>query len=408
MMGVTLISGKEVLMMIERFSPPKRLLLGPGPSEVYPSVLEQMSRPLLGHLDPVFLQLMDQIRHFLKQTFETENKLTLAMSGTGSSGMETVFVNLIEPGEKVIICINGVFGGRMADVAGRAGANVIRIEQDWGHVFQPEQIDAALNQHPDAVLVAIVHAETSTGARQPLEEIARIVRSHDKLLVVDTVTSLGGISVGVDRVGIDAAYSGTQKCLSAPPGLSPVTFGERAVEKLNRRKTKVQSWYLDLTMIQNYWGEERFYHHTAPISMSYALHEALRQLLNDGLEASFRRHRLNGRALQSALEAMGLKLVVEEAYRLPMLTTVYVPADVEDVQIRQALLEDHGIEIGGGLGPFKGKAWRIGLMGYGAKRENVLRVLAALEDVLIKHGASINKGAALDAAMTVYNNAVTA
>lgn len=388
--------------MSKPFQPSQRLLLGPGPSEVYPTVLEQMSKPLLGHLDPEFLKLMDELKLMLQQVFETGNKLTLAMPGTGSAGMETVFVNLIEPGEKVIIGVNGVFGGRMVDVAERAGAEVIPLEQAWGDVFAPEQIEEALKLHPDACMVALVHAETSTGAWQPLQEIADLVHRHDKLFVVDTVTSLGGVRVAVDQIGIDAAYSGTQKCLSAPPGLAPVTFGPRALHKIDQRKHKVQSWYLDLTMIRNYWGVDRFYHHTAPITMNYALHEALRLLLEEGLENSFQRHALHGKALQTGLQAMELKLVVEEKHRLPMLTTVYIPEGIEDTHIRQALLNQHQIEIGGGLGPLKGKAWRIGLMGYGSSRGNVLRVLEALENSLHHQGFSMKQGAGTEAANQFY------
>jgi alanine-glyoxylate transaminase / serine-glyoxylate transaminase / serine-pyruvate transaminase len=389
---------------MQRFQPVKKLLLGPGPSEVYPSILEQMSQPLLGHLDPDFLKLMDELRTMLQSVFETRNELTMAMPGTGSAGMETVLVNLIEPGDKVIIGVNGVFGTRMVDVAERAGAKVVSVQQDWGRAIQPEQIEQAIREHGDAVLVAVVHAETSTGVRQPLEEIAGMVHQAGMLLVVDAVTSLGGLRVGIDENGIDACYSGTQKCLSTPPGLSPVTFGPKAIEKLERRKTKVQSWYLDTSMIRSYWSQERFYHHTAPITMNYALHEGLRLLLEEGLEASFRRHQRNGRALQAGLEAMGLQLVVEEPIRLPMLTTMYIPEGIQDAHVRQELLQKHLIEIGGGLGPFKGKAWRIGLMGHGSSRDNVLQVLQALATVLKGAGHSADDQAAVDAALKVYSS----
>jgi alanine-glyoxylate transaminase / serine-glyoxylate transaminase / serine-pyruvate transaminase len=389
---------------MQRFQPVKKLLLGPGPSEVYPSILEQMSQPLLGHLDPDFLKLMDELRTMLQSVFETRNELTMAMPGTGSAGMETVLVNLIEPGDKVIIGVNGVFGSRMVDVAERAGAQVVSVLQDWGQAIQPEQIEQAIREHVDAVLVAVVHAETSTGVRQPLEEIAGLVHQAGMLLVVDAVTSLGGIQVGIDAIGIDACYSGTQKCLSTPPGLSPVTFGPKAIEKLERRKTKVQSWYLDTSMIRSYWSQERFYHHTAPITMNYALHEGLRLLLEEGLEASFRRHQQNGRALQAGLEAMGLQLVVEESVRLPMLTTMYIPEGIQDAHVRQELLQKHLIEIGGGLGPFKGKAWRIGLMGHGSNRDNVLQVLDALAKVLNGAGHRADGLAGVDAASKVYSS----
>lgn len=384
--------------MVKELQIPQRILLGPGPSDVHPRVLQALSTPLLGHLDPAFLQIMNETMELLREVFQTKNKLTIPMSGTGSSGMETLFVNLIEEGDTVIIGVNGLFGMRMADVASRCGANVVELKAPWGEIIQPEQIEEALKQHPQAKLVALVHAETSTGVRQPLEEISQIVHQYDALFVTDMVTSLGGCPTKIDKWGIDAAYSGTQKCLSVPPGLSPVTLGDRAIDVLNQRKTKVQSWYLDLTMIQNYWGNERAYHHTAPISMVYALREGLRLIVEEGLENVFKRHERYGRALHKGLEAMGLKLLVDEKYRLHQLTSVLIPNGIDDLKVRKQLLEKYGIEIGGGLGELKGRIWRIGLMGYNARQTNVTLLLSALEDVLSSQRFSLEKGAGLEAA----------
>lgn len=384
--------------MVKELQIPQRILLGPGPSDVHPRVLQALSTPLLGHLDPAFLQIMNETMELLREVFQTKNKLTIPMSGTGSSGMETLFVNLIEEGDTVIIGVNGLFGMRMADVASRCGANVVELKAPWGEIIQPEQIEEALKQHPQAKLVALVHAETSTGVRQPLEEISQIVHQYDALFVTDMVTSLGGCPTKIDKWGIDAAYSGTQKCLSVPPGLSPVTLGDRAIDVLNQRKTKVQSWYLDLTMIQNYWGNERAYHHTAPISMVYALREGLRLIVEEGLENVFKRHERYGRALHKGLEAMGLKLLVDEKYRLYQLTSVLIPDGIDDLKVRKQLLEKYGIEIGGGLGELKGRIWRIGLMGYNARQTNVTLLLSALEDVLSSQRFSLEKGAGLEAA----------
>jgi len=381
---------------------PKRLLMGPGPSDVHPNVLKSMATPLLGHLDPEFLNIMNETMDLIRYVFETDNKLTVAMSGTGSSGMETVFVNLVEPGDKVIIGVNGLFGQRMVDVAGRAGAEVVQVEAEWGTIIDPKMIEAALKNNGPVKAIAIVHAETSTGAQQPLKEISRLAKEYDALFFVDAVTSLGGISVGVDENEIDAVYSGTQKCISAPPGLSPVSFSNKAVEALNARKTKVQSWYLDLSMIQAYWGKERFYHHTAPISMIYSLHEALRLIKEEGLGTVFERHEQNGRALQAGLEAMGLELAAQEGYRLPMLTSVKIPDNVEDANVRKMLLQRYGIEIGGGLGPLKGKIWRVGLMGYSSQRINVMQFLSALETILTELNADINTGKAVRTAEDFY------
>jgi alanine-glyoxylate transaminase / serine-glyoxylate transaminase / serine-pyruvate transaminase len=359
-----------------------RLLLGPGPSSVHPEVLKAMATPLVGHLDPYFLEVMADTQNMLKKVFQTENELTLAMSGTGSAGMETVFVNLVEPGDKVLICICGVFGERMKDVAERAGADVITVEAPWGQAIEPDAVEAALKSSPGIKAVAIVHAETSTGVWQPLEDVSRIVHDYGALFIVDAVTSLGGIPVEVDRLGIDACYSGTQKCLGAPPGLAPVTLSARALETVRGRKTKVQSWYLDLNMIANYWGEDRFYHHTAPISMLFSLHEALRLLLAEGLDQTFTRHAQNGAYLQRQLEAMELQLFAAEGFRLPQLTSVIFPDQYNEGKLRKQLLEDYGIEVGGGLGILKGRAWRIGLLGHSSRHRNVTLLIQAMKDMM--------------------------
>ncbi|QSO47089.1 alanine--glyoxylate aminotransferase family protein [Alicyclobacillus mengziensis] len=359
-----------------------RLLLGPGPSSVHPEVLKAMATPLVGHLDPYFLEVMADTQSMLRQVFQTENELTLAMSGTGSAGMETVFVNLLEPGDKVLICICGVFGERMKDIAVRSGANVLTVEAAWGQPIEPEDVQAALKSSSGVKAVAIVHAETSTGVWQPLEEISRIVHDYGALFIVDAVTSLGGIPVEVDRLGIDACYSGTQKCLGAPPGLAPVTLSPRALDVVRNRKTKVQSWYLDLNMIANYWGEDRFYHHTAPISMLFSLHEALRLLLEEGLHQAFKRHAQNGDYLQRELQAMGLQLFAAEGFRLPQLTSVIFPDKYDEGKLRKQLLEDYGIEVGGGLGALKGKAWRVGLLGHSSQHRNVTLLIQAMKQMM--------------------------
>ncbi len=378
-----------------QLDPPSRMLMGPGPSDVPPRVLAALGAPTVGHLDPYYLEVMDDTRRLLQATFRTENTLTMPMSATGMAGMETCIVNLVEPGDHVLIGVNGVFGERMCDVAGRAGATVHRIEAEWGETFTPQQIEDALRAHPEVRLVGVVHAETSTGAHQPLEELGAVAHARDALLVVDAVTSLAGAPVDIDAWGVDACYSGTQKCISCPPGLSPVTFGERALARMDARRTKSQSWYLDLSMIRAYWGEARAYHHTAPVNMTYALREALRLVHEEGLEARFARHRLHHGALRAGLEALGLSYVPKRS--LPMLNCVRVPDGVDDAGVRRALLVDHGIEIGGGLGPFKGRAWRIGLMGASCTRRHVTALLGALGPLL---GA--DAGAALRAADEAY------
>jgi alanine-glyoxylate transaminase / serine-glyoxylate transaminase / serine-pyruvate transaminase len=385
------------------FAPPARLLLGPGPSEVHPRVLRAMAAPLLGHLDPAFVAMMEDVKALLRFVFSTGNALTFPVSGTGSAGMEACIVNLVEPGDEVVVGVNGVFGTRMADVIERAGATAVRVEAPWGNVVRAEQVEAALRNCRRPKLVALVHAETSTGAWQPLPDVARLAHAHGALFLADCVTSLGGAPVEIDAWEVDAAYSGTQKCLSCPPGLAPVTFGARALEVVRRRKTKVRSWYLDVGMLEQYWGEERVYHHTAPISMNYALREALRLVAEEGLEARFARHRLNHEALAAGLDPLGLALAAEPGHRLPMLSAVTVPDGVDEGRVRGRLLREHGIEIGGGLGPMKGRVWRIGLMGESSRRAHVLTVLAALEDALRAEGRRVAPGAALAAAQAVYS-----
>lgn len=386
-----------------QLNPGYRLLMGPGPVETSPRVLRAMSSNMLGHLDPQFMEIMNETMELLRFTFQTGNELTLPMSGTGSAGMETVLVNLLEPGDKAVICVKGVFGQRLRDIAGRCGAQVISVEAPWGTAIEPAQVKKALAEVGGAKLVAIVHAETSTGVLQPLEEISQIAREYGALMVVDAVTSLGGVELKVDEWGIDACYSGTQKALSCPPGLSPVTLNEQARAIIGKRKNKVQSWYLDLSMIQNYWGKERVYHHTAPINMIYGLREALLIIKEEGLEPRFARHKLNSQAFIKGIEAMGLNMVVAEGYRLPTLNTVKIPAGVDDAGVRKFLLEKYGIEIGGGLGDFKGKAWRVGLMGESSKRAYVLLLLTALADAMGQQGYKADIGAALEAALAVYN-----
>ena len=362
-----------------------------------------MSAPLLGHLDPAFVQMMEEVKDLLRVVFATTNPLTIPISGTGSAGMEACLVNLLEPGDELVVGVNGVFGTRMAEVAERAGAVVRRVEAPWGKVIRPEQIAAALRNSTKPKLVAVVHAETSTGAWQPLPEIAQLAHDHGALVLVDCVTSLGGVPVLVDEWGIDAAYSGTQKCLSCPPGLAPITFSPRAVDVVKGRKTKVQSWYLDLSLLAQYWGEERVYHHTAPITMNYALREALRLVVEEGLEARYERHRRNHEALAAGLGPLGLSLAAEAGHRLPMLNAVTVPDGVDEAKVRTQLLREHGIEIGGGLGPMKGKVWRIGLMGESSRRASVLAVLAALEDGLVACGRTVRRGASVAAAVASYS-----
>src|SRR5262245_1912687 len=371
-------------------NPPRRVLLGPGPSPVEDRILQAMAAPLLGHLDPLFLRCMDEIQELLRFVFETENRVTIPISATGSAGMEAALVNVIEPGDEVVVCINGVFGERMRDIIERAGAKPIVVEAKWGEALDVSRIEASLNSS-QARALALVHAETSTGVLQDLSGLADMAHQRGALFIVDAVTSLGGHPVRMDRNGIDICYSGTQKCIGAPPGLAPITFNERALDRIRSRRSKVQSWYLDITMVEKYWGDDRTYHHTAPISMNYALREALRLIYEEGLEARWTRHRLNHRALVTGVEAMGLKMAVAPANRLWSLNAVSVPEGVDDARVRGRLLEEN-IEIGGGLGPLKGKIWRIGLMGSGSTREKFLLVLDALCRALKAEGFACDSG----------------
>lgn len=358
------------------------LLLGPGPSPVHSRILEALARPTLGHLDPRFLRIMDEVNEGLRKAFQTQNRMTFPVSGTGSAGMEAALCNLLEPGDTAIVGVNGVFGTRLAEVARRMGATVVTVEAEWGDVLDPEAVAAALKAHPAARLLAVVHAETSTGARQPLEEIAALVRDGDTLLVVDAVTSLGGIPVEVDRLGIDVCYAGTQKCLGVPPGLAPITFSERAMERIGSRARPNQSWYLDVSLIAGYLGAERAYHHTAPINLLYGLHEGLAMLEEEGLEARWLRHAGVGERLQGALVERGFEPYAREGFRLPQLTSVSLPGGRDEAPLRRELLDRFDIEVGGGLGPARGRIWRIGLMGSGATHESVDRVLEAVDTLL--------------------------
>jgi len=381
--------------------PSPRILLGPGPSNVNSRVLKAMTTPMLGYLDPEFIKIMDETADMLRAVFCTKNTLTFPVSGTGMSGMEAALCNLIEPGDEIIVCVKGVFGGRMADIVERIGGKLTVVEAEWGKIIPPEKVKEALEK-VKAKVVAIVHAETSTGVLQPLDEISEIVHHHGALFLVDCVTSLGGQPVDLDRRGIDIAYSGTQKCLGGPPGLAPISFSQRAMEAIKNRKTKIQSFYFDVNLLERYWsGEQRAYHHTVSMTMVYALREALRIVLEEGLEARYARHQRNADALKAGLTAMGLKLIAQEGYRAPMLTTVAIPDGISDANIRKALISEYGIEIGGGLGDFAGKAWRIGLMGESSTQSNVLLLLSALEKLLSREGYKVESGIGVSAAVRI-------
>lgn len=391
-------------MTFTSFNPTVRTLLGPGPSDVSPRVLAAMARPTIGHLDPEFIRLMDETKALLQMAFKTNNQLTIPISAPGSAGMEACFVNLVEPGDKVVVCSNGVFGGRMAENVRRSGGEPVLVEDEWGRAIDPQKLEAALNANPDAKIVAFVHAETSTGASSDAKSLCELARTHDCLTIVDCVTSLGGSEVDLDGWGADAAYSGTQKCLSCAPGLSPVSFNERAVQVVKARKTPVQSWFLDLSLVMGYWGEgkTRAYHHTAPVNAVYGLHEALVMLAEEGLENSWQRHTKNHLALRAGLEALGLRFVVPEDERLVQLNAVTVPEGVNEADVRKQLLSQFNLEIGAGLGALAGKVWRIGLMGYSSSPKNVMLCVNALESVLSQYNAHINKGEATQAVQAAY------
>jgi len=391
-------------MATNSFHPPVRTLMGPGPSDVNPRILEAMSRPTIGHLDPLFVQMMDELKGLLRYAFQTSNELTMPVSAPGSAGMESCFVNLVEPGDKVIVCQNGVFGGRMKENVERCGAQAIMVVDDWGRAVDPGKVKAALKANPDASVLAFVHAETSTGAQSDAATLCALAREHDCLTIVDCVTSLGGTPLKADEWGADAMYSGSQKCLSCTPGLSPVTFSERALDKVKNRQSKVQSWFLDLNLVLGYWGGDgkRAYHHTAPINALYGLHEALVILQEEGIEAAWARHQHHHNALRAGFEAMGLTFVVPEAERLPQLNAVSIPEGVDDAAVRTRLLQDYNLEIGAGLGVMAGKIWRVGLMGYASNQTNVLNCLGAMDAVLADMGAPIEKSVAVAAANGVY------
>jgi len=387
-------------MTSKSFHPPARTLMGPGPSDVNPRILEAMSRPTIGHLDPAFVGMMDDMKGLLRHAFQTDHELTMPVSAPGSAGMETCFVNLVEPGDKVVVCQNGVFGGRMKENVERCGATPVMVEDEWGKAVDTNKVDEALQANPDAKVLAFVHAETSTGALSDAKTLAEIAHHHDCLIIADCVTSLGGSPLKVSEWGLDAVYSGSQKCLSCTPGLSPITFSERAVEVVRSRNSKVQSWFLDLNLVMGYWGPgaKRAYHHTAPVNNLYGLFESLVLLQEEGLENAWARHELNHQALRAGLEAMGLSFVVKEGDRLPQLNAVRIPDGVDDATVRSRLLNEYNLEIGAGLGALAGKVWRIGLMGYASSARNVVYCLTALEAVLAEMGADIDKGVAVSAA----------
>ena len=392
-------------MSIQSFHPPVRTLMGPGPSDVNPRILEAMSRPTIGHLDPVFVSMMDEMKDLLRYAFQTSNDLTMPVSAPGSAGMEMCFVNLVEPGDKVVVCQNGVFGGRMKENVERCGGTPVMVEDDWGVAVDPEKVEQALKANPDAKILAFVHAETSTGAISDAKTLTEIAHQHDCLVIVDTVTSVAGSPLMVDDWKLDAVYSGTQKCLSCAPGLSPVTFSQRAIDVTTSRKTKVQSWFLDLNLVLGYWGggAKRAYHHTAPVNALYGLHEALVILQEEGIENSWARHQANHQALRAGIEAMGLSFVVPEDQRLPQLNAVSIPDGVDEAAVRAALLNEYNLEIGAGLGAMAGKIWRIGLMGFASNRTNVLFCLGALDAVLSGMKAPVTSGVAVDAARATYD-----
>ena len=380
--------------------PGERILMGPGPGSVPPRVLQTLSAPCVGYLDPYFFSVMDDTQRLLRYVFQTENALTLPVSGTGMSGMETTIVNTVEPGDEVVVCVSGFFGARIGEIVDRVGGKVVRVDGEWGRAIDPDVVRKAVKGRNPKVL-AVVHAETSTGACQPIQDLKGIARECGALFLVDMVTSLGGMEVSLDKMGIDVAYSGSQKCLSCPPGLSPISFSPAAVQALENRKSPVVSFYLDMGMVSQYWGEERKYHHTVPINMIYALREALRIVAEEGLEARFARHLLNHRALVAGVEAMGLSMLVPEGERLPMLNAVRIPEGADDVKVRKTLLNDFSVEIGGGLGDLAGKVWRVGLMGHVSCMRNVVLFLSALESILRSQGVK-TKGGAIEAASAVY------
>ena len=383
---------------LSELQPSARLLLGPGPSSVHPRVLQAMTLPVMGHLDPDFFQVMNDIGDMLREVYHTSNTMTMPVSATGTGAMETACANILEPGDTFVVCRNGYFGIRLGNIAQRCGARVFEVDTPWGQPVDPQALDDELSKHPRVKAVGVVHAETSTGVLTPMPDILDVIRKHGALSIVDAVTSLGGHDMRVAEWGIDVCYSGTQKCLGAPPGLAPITLSEDAMEVVRTRETPVQSFYFNLQELESYWGRNRAYHHTAPISMTYALREALRMMMEEGIENRIDRHARAAAALRAGLEALGLELLAAPDYRLNPLTTVRIPDGIDDAQVRAALLNEYAIEIGGGLGEFRGKAWRIGLMGDSARDRNVLALLSALEQLLNENGYEVAFGSSLAAA----------
>ncbi|MBI4336276.1 MAG: alanine--glyoxylate aminotransferase family protein [Chloroflexi bacterium] len=384
---------------------PARLLLGPGPTNVHPRVMQAMLNPILGYLDPDFLKVMDDLASLMRQLFNTQNPVTIAVPGTGTAGMETGLANLLEPGDVAVVGTHGYFGERIAEIASRQGATVALVPGEWGRPLDPDAVKAELSKHRKVKLLGVVHGETSTGVLQPLEELSRLARQHDSLFLVDAVTSLGGVPMEADRWGIDFCYSASQKCLACPPGLAPMTASPRAMEAVGARKEKCRSFYLDLSLHRTYWGTQRRYHHTAPVTMLYALREGLRLILEEGIEARIARHRHAAHALWAGLEALGLKLLVDESCRLPQLTTVVLPEGIDELDLRQRMLREYNIEVGGGLGKMAGKLLRIGLMGQNASAEAVLTLLSSLEGVLPRLGYEVAVGEGVSAASRVLAGA---
>ena len=383
---------------LAEFQPPQRILLGPGPSTVHPRVLQAMTQPILGHLDPRFFQVMDDVCEMLRRVYRTENPMTVPLSSTGTGAMEAACANILEPGDRIIVCRNGFFGDRLADIAQRCGAETFIRDDEWGQPVDLAALADELEKRHPVKAVGVVHAETSTGALTPLPEIVQLIHRHNALIIVDAVTSLGGHNLQMDAWDLDVCYSGTQKCLGAPPGLAPISFGPRAMRAINTRASQVQSFYFNLKDLESYWNQTRAYHHTTPISMTYALREALRMLLEEGLEQRIHRHARVAAALRAGLQALGLGLMAAAGYRLNPLTTALIPEGVDDAAVRRHLIEDYGIEIGGGLGQVRGQAWRIGLMGESARETNVFALLSALERILPEQGYEVAAGASLSAA----------
>ena len=406
----TALSGSDAMMnefappkRISSFHPPQRTLMGPGPTEIHPRVLTTMSQPAIGYLDPIFVEMMEELKALLRYAYQTKNPLTFPISGPGSVGMEFSFVNLVTPGDKVIVCRNGVFGGRMIENVERCGASPIVVEHAWGEPVDPQKLEDALKQHPEVRLVAFVHAETSTGVLSDAKTLVDIAHRHDALVIVDAVTSLGGSPVLVDEWQIDAVYSASQKCLSCTPGLSPVSFSERVVDYVKARKDKIHSWFMDMNLLLGYWGATtRTYHHTAPTNSLFALHEALLLIREEGLENCWARHQRHHIALKAGLEAMGLKFLVKEGYQIPQMNAVNCPEGVNEAEVRKRLLNEFGLEIGAGLGPLAGKIWRFGLMGYSCRPDNVMLCLSALGSVLDDMGYAVHVGDAEAAAHAAY------